>query len=202
MAKRNARSRKGIPKGNKRQRTRAKLLEAAAVVIGEKGLDRTSLEEVAARAGMSRGAIYGNFKNKEELFLAIAETRWKPIIPPQSPPGTTLKERMRSLGQAVVAAAPERRANAAGALSFYIYNLNHEEMRSRMVTTNAQIYRWGEERLLQAIPSSELPIPASQFVRVVHALTEGVLALRFLTPELISDETIVAAFEALAGKGE
>lgn len=199
MTKRKTKVRKGVPKGDKRQRTRAKLLDAAALVIGEKGLDRTSLEEVAARAGMTRGAIYGNFKNKEEMFLAIAETRWKPIIPPEAPPGASLQERMRSLGQAVLAAAPERRANAAGALSFYIYNLTHEEMRTRMVTINAQIYRWAEERLLQAIPPGELPMPASQFVRVVHAMTEGVLALRFLTPELISDEVIIAAFEALAG---
>lgn len=200
MPKRKAKSRKGAPKGDKRQRTRAKLLDAAALVIGEKGLDRTSLEEVAARAGMTRGAIYGNFKNKEEMFLAVAETRWKPIVPPQSPPGATLRERMRLLGEAVVAAAPERRANAAGALSFYIYALTHEEMRARMVTANAQIYQWAEERLLQAIPPSELPMPASQFVRVVHAMTEGILALRFLTPELISDEVIIAAFEALAGR--
>ena len=36
------------------QRTRAKLIEAAAEVIGEKGYDRASLEEIAARAGMTR----------------------------------------------------------------------------------------------------------------------------------------------------
>jgi AcrR family transcriptional regulator len=192
-------SRAGIPKGDKRNRTRAKLLDAAALVIGEKGLDRTSLEEVAARAGMTRGAIYGNFKNKEELFLGVAEIRWKPIIPPSLKSGATLKARMRALGEAVVAAVPERRANAVGALSFYIYALTHEDLRSRIAQMNAEIYRWAEERLLQAIPASKLPMPAAQFVRVVHAVTEGVLALRFLTPELISDEVVIAAFEALAG---
>ena len=202
MPSRIAKSRKGVPKGDKRQRTRARLIEAAALVIGEKGLERTSLEEVAARAGMTRGAFYGNFKNKEELFLAVAETRWKPIVPPQTPPGATLRERMRSLGEAVVAAVPERRANAAGALSFYIYSLAHEDLRSRLVTMNAQIYRLAEERLLDAVPATELPMPASRFVRVVHAVTEGVLALRCLTPELIPDDVIMAAFEALAGTRE
>ena len=40
-------------KGGKRDRTRASLIEAAAAVIGEKGFDRASLEEIAARAGMT-----------------------------------------------------------------------------------------------------------------------------------------------------
>lgn len=54
------------------------------------------------------------------------------------------------------------------------------------------------EGLLQIIPASELPMPVEHFVRVVHALTEGLMALRFLTPELFTDEVIIAAFEALA----
>jgi AcrR family transcriptional regulator len=74
-----------FPKGGKRDRTRAQLIEAAAQVIGEKGYDRVTLEEVAARAGMTRGAIYGNFKNREELILAVVGTRWQPIIPDWSP---------------------------------------------------------------------------------------------------------------------
>jgi hypothetical protein len=42
-----------------------------------------------------------------------------------------------------------------------------------------------------------LPLPAEQLVRVLHFTIEGYLMLRFLTPELIRDEDIVAAFEAL-----
>jgi len=69
-------------KGSKRLRTRARLVEAAALVIAEKGYERTSLEDVAVRAGMTRGAIYGNFRNKEDLFLAVVAARWQPIVPP------------------------------------------------------------------------------------------------------------------------
>jgi len=61
--------------GGKRARTSEKLISAAAAVIGEKGYDRATLEEIAARAGMTRGAVYGNFKNKEELFLALIASR-------------------------------------------------------------------------------------------------------------------------------
>ena len=186
-----------FPKGGKRDRTRAQLIEAAAQVIGEKGYDRVTLEEVAARAGMTRGAIYGNFKNREELILAVVGTRWQPIIPDWSPEAP-LKEQLRLLGEAVVAAVPARRAQAVGAYSFQQYALMHEELRAKLVEANAGIYRWAEQALLEVMPESLLPMPADQFVRVLHALTDGLLYLRFLTPELITDEVIIAAFEALA----
>ena len=32
------------------------------------------MEEVAKRAGMTTGAIYGNFKNRDELFIALGQT--------------------------------------------------------------------------------------------------------------------------------
>src|SRR5262245_48336786 len=90
----------GSGPSGKRARTRAALIEAAAAVIGEKGYDRTTLEDVAKRAGMSRGAIYGNFKDKEQLFLALVGTRWQPILP-EFEAGLGLREQLEVLGKAV-----------------------------------------------------------------------------------------------------
>jgi AcrR family transcriptional regulator len=184
-------------KGDKRDRTTAKLIEAASQVIAEKGFERTSLEEVAKRAGMTRGAIYGNFRSREDLLLAVAEKQWAPIAPVLKS-GGTLREQMRILGEAVVAAIPERQARSVGAASFVVYALAHEDLRTKLAKANAEIYGWAEEELSKFIPESELPMPLPQFVRVLHALTEGLLSLHFLTPELISNDVIVAAFEALA----
>jgi AcrR family transcriptional regulator len=189
-------SRKGIPKGDKRERTRARLLEAALEVIRQKGLFRTTFEDVAAKAGLSRGAIYGNFRNKDELFVALVEARWRPVAPLKH--GTTLKEHLRLVGETVVAAVPARRAQALGALSLQIYALSHEEVRSKIVELNADFYRRGAERLKQVLPPQDLPMPPDQFVCVLHALSDGLLSLRLLQPELITDEVIVKAFEALA----
>ncbi|HXD34320.1 MAG TPA: helix-turn-helix domain-containing protein [Pyrinomonadaceae bacterium] len=184
-------------KGDKRERTRAKLIEAATQIIKEKGYERTTLEEVARRAAMTRGAIYGNFRNREDLFLAVVETRWKPIVPAFEP-GASLKKQMRILGQAVVDAIPERQSGAIGALSFQLYALKHEAMRLRLVQGNEEIYRWAAQQMVQYVPEKKLPMSADEFVRVIHALIDGLVALRALSPELISDEVIVKAFEALA----
>src|ERR1700675_4137539 len=55
----------------RRQQTREYLLEAAARVFAEHGYHGASLDEVAAVAGFTKGAVYSNFKNKEDLFLAL-----------------------------------------------------------------------------------------------------------------------------------
>ncbi|MGO9127273.1 MAG: TetR family transcriptional regulator [Terriglobales bacterium] len=184
-------------KGNKRTRTRAALIEAAAVVIGEKGYDRAALEEIAARAGMTRGAVYGNFTNKEELFLALIGTRWKPIVPPLKP-GASLKRQMQILGKTVAKEAHARRGQAAAATAFQLYILTHEPMRSRLTRQNAVLYRRMAKELLKFIPAKELPMPAEKFVRVLDAMITGVLFTYFQTPKLITEDVILAAFEALA----
>ncbi len=191
----------GQPKGDKRERTRARLIEAAAEVIGERGFEETSLEEVARRMGMTRGAIYGNFRNRDELFLAVVETRWLPITP-QFAPGATYPERMRSLGEAIIQALPARRAAAIGAASFNAYALKHEAMRQRLVEANAETYRRMAAAIDAASAELDLPMPAQTFVRVLHAVIEGLVMLSNLTPELVTPDVVRAAFDGLARIGE
>jgi AcrR family transcriptional regulator len=188
---------KGRPKGDKRARTRAKLIQAAADVVREKGYERTTQDDIARRAGMTRGAVQGNFKDKDELFMAIAATRWAPIAPPLKP-GRSLAEHMRALAEAVMTALPDRTAAAVGFTSFQTYALTHEDLRLDVVKALAEIYRRSAENIAALVPESELPMPADTFVRVVHALTEGLTYQRFLTPELVTDDVIYAAFGALA----
>ena len=60
------------PVTRSRENTRARLLDAAAEVFAEVGLDGASVEEVCERAGFTRGAFYSNFESKDELFLMLA----------------------------------------------------------------------------------------------------------------------------------
>jgi AcrR family transcriptional regulator len=58
-----------------REDTRRRVLEAALAVFSEKGFSAASVEEIAARAGFTRGALYSNFADKEALFLALVDER-------------------------------------------------------------------------------------------------------------------------------
>jgi len=52
---------------------REKIIEAAIVSFAQTGFDRTKMEDIAKRLGLSKGTIYLYFRSKEELFLAICE---------------------------------------------------------------------------------------------------------------------------------
>jgi len=53
--------------------TRGRLLEAAARVYARRGFSGATLDEVAAEAGFTKGAVYGHFGSKENLLLALME---------------------------------------------------------------------------------------------------------------------------------
>jgi AcrR family transcriptional regulator len=57
------------------EETQSKVLSAAEAVFSEQGFEKTQLEEVAARAGYTRGAIYAHYASKEDLFLALMGQR-------------------------------------------------------------------------------------------------------------------------------
>jgi AcrR family transcriptional regulator len=191
------RSRTKYPEpGGKRARTRSALVEAAAALIAEQGMQELSLEAVAERAGMSRGAYYGNFKDRDELFMAVLESRWKPVKPVFKS-GASLREQMNILAQAVIASVPGRQAMAVRALEFQLYALKQPAMRARLAQYSAQAYHYAQAALLEVVPESDLPMPAPVFVRVLHCLMDGLLFERFQVPREITDEVIVAAFEAL-----
>lgn len=58
--------------------TRERLLDAATEVFCAEGVSRPSLTKVAERAGVTRGAVYGHFANKADLFEALCRRVWLP----------------------------------------------------------------------------------------------------------------------------
>ena len=60
-----------MKKAEQADKTRETIIAAAAVCFAEKGYSECSMRDIAARSGVSKGAIYGHFASKEELFRAI-----------------------------------------------------------------------------------------------------------------------------------
>jgi TetR/AcrR family transcriptional regulator, acrAB operon repressor len=54
-------------------KTREAVIDAAEAVFFENGVSRSTLEQIAARAGVTRGAVYWHFKDKAEIFKALQE---------------------------------------------------------------------------------------------------------------------------------
>ena len=59
----------------RRAMTRRHLLEAAAIVFARDGFHGATLDAIASYAGFTKGAVYSNFKSKDDLFLALLDDR-------------------------------------------------------------------------------------------------------------------------------
>jgi AcrR family transcriptional regulator len=67
-----------IPRPTRREKraaNRDRLLDAAASVFAQRGYHGATIEAIVDRSGLSNGALYYNFRNKEELFLALFDRR-------------------------------------------------------------------------------------------------------------------------------
>jgi AcrR family transcriptional regulator len=58
---------------SKATQTRASLVTAARSLFGEKGYAATSVEEIVRTAGVTKGALYHHFRDKDDLFRAVVE---------------------------------------------------------------------------------------------------------------------------------
>jgi AcrR family transcriptional regulator len=185
----------------KRARTRARLIEAALQVISERGFHRTNLDEIAARAGLTKGAVYDNFESKDALFLAVVAAGTRARIDqfawPKGREGT-VKERLRRLARAVLEDEPSALREAPLRAEFLLYTLTHEEMRARIAAFGPERFRFTEARILDLFAPEELPVAPDKFVILLEAMIPGLMFLRAQVPDICTDEAIYAAFEALA----
>lgn len=71
------------PKQERAARTRAHILKFAAELFSEQGYQRTSIADVAKRVGMTKGAVYFHFKDKDDIAIAVVEAhyqRWPMLL--------------------------------------------------------------------------------------------------------------------------
>jgi TetR/AcrR family acrAB operon transcriptional repressor len=62
------------------EKTRQDIIESARTVFHQCGVSRSTLEKIAKEAGVTRGAIYWHFKDKAELFFAMREDVFAPMV--------------------------------------------------------------------------------------------------------------------------
>jgi AcrR family transcriptional regulator len=60
--------------------TTAALLDAAAETFARRGFEATTMDEIAERVGLTKGALYYRYKSKEDLFIALLDERCRAYI--------------------------------------------------------------------------------------------------------------------------
>lgn len=82
------------------EQTRHKLLDAAEQLFLQRGVSRTSLNDIATAAGTTRGAIYWHFQDKADLFNAMMERVTLPLeqaLQSAAQPGTDAQPPLKAL---------------------------------------------------------------------------------------------------------
>jgi AcrR family transcriptional regulator len=188
----------------RRLRTRERLLAAAQDIISEVGFHRATLDDIAARAGLTKGAIYDNFSSKEQLFIAVVAAwmtgRSRQFAWPRGHAGS-LKLRLRQFAEAVIADAPAAQSEAPMRAQFFLYLLTHEEMRRCAAEVGVARRASMREAVQRFVAEEELPLPLDTFVLVLEALVSGLVFIRSVEPSTVTDEVIISIFESLAGVG-
>jgi len=184
------------PTGRKRQRTRAVLIDAALAVAEEKGFLAASLEEIAARAGMTKGAIYSNFSGKADLMGHAAERRTLRLTPEYAP-GTSLMGQMRALARTVLDALPRARGLERLNAEFQVYVLSEPELRERVAARHTAAF----DQLAEAVAreyGADLKMTPREFTVAAQSLAIGLIYQHQITPREVTEAVVTAAFEALA----
>jgi AcrR family transcriptional regulator len=192
---------KRLTRQEQQQRTRSRLMESAAKIFACKGMQQSSIDEVAEEAGYTKGAFYANFKSKEELFLAMLDERFAERIQASEQAFATDDESPPD--QARHAAADFARATRTDPeaerlfIEFANYALQNEDFRqellTRFSTLRARLAAIFERRM--ETYGIDAPVPVDSIVRMVIAMADGWALWRLLEPEAIDDELFASLME-------
>ena len=187
------------PDTRKRRETVKRLIDAADAVIAEKGFQRASLAEIAARAGLTKGAIYSNFESKERLFWAVLGRR-RLVVPFQGQLDRPMRENLRLTAQAFCANLKESRAHSALLAEFILYALSNENARQLWSEWYKGPFEAASPAVEAYLKAEGLP-PFRAFLTALQSMVLGLYIQHALTPDLLTDEVIIDALVSLAGRG-
>jgi AcrR family transcriptional regulator len=205
-----------LSRAERREQTRQELVTAAEACFVTRGFHATSVDQVAERAGYTKGAVYSNFASKEDLFFAVYERRVE----------QTLTEVVPSLRQAgaehafdwLATGTIERRDRDDSWLAvffeFWAHALRHPELRERFAAIHARFLEPLAEAVRALAEDRGLALPADvtagQVVLAWNAMEVGLGLERLTQPQAMDGvmarrlgwlllNAVLGAPEALAG---
>jgi AcrR family transcriptional regulator len=183
-------------RGDKRERTRAALIAAGWAVVDEKGFAAATLEEIARRAGMTRGAIYSNFPARSDLLLAMAGARGLKISRDFSGPGT-LKEQLRGFAEGLIETLPDARGTQGWHAELMVHIAADPALRANVAAGFAGLFDQMAAQFERRHAGS-LAIDARSLALAVQSLAMGFVYQAILSPQAVPPQAVIEAFEALA----
>ncbi len=154
----------------------AALLDAALDLFARQGFGATSIPDICARAGLTKGAFYSNFASKDELFLALLDRSWSrraARMRAALPASDTLAQALR--GRAELPALDVDRDWTLISMEFSLHAIRRPEVAELLVEHEARARAELAALLAAALEGAgRVPtVPIGDLARMVVAIAEG-----------------------------
>jgi AcrR family transcriptional regulator len=180
-----------LSRAERREQTRQELVSAAEACFVSQGFHASSVDQVAERAGYTKGAVYSNFAAKEDLFFAVYERRVEQVL-------TEVAPGLRQLGaerafDELAAGAMHRRDPDDGwravFFEFWAHVVRHPELRERFAAIHARFLEPLADAVRQLADDRGLTLPsdvtASQVAVAWNAMEVGLNLERLTQPQTV-----------------
>jgi AcrR family transcriptional regulator len=180
----------------KRELVRRRLLDAALKVFAERGFDTSNLDQVAAAAGLSKGAIYSNFTSKDDLFYTMMTEQV--LVRVESvrsalaarPTDVHQPQDLRDVGGLLTEAFTEQREWRLVFLDFWRRAVRDDDVRARFIA-HRRTMRDAIAAIVQQILGGDPPVgdfTIDDVVTVVLALSNGLAIEQYVDSSTVSDD--------------
>jgi len=192
--------------------TRGQLTKAAREVFAHDGFESARIEDIAAKAGKTRGAFYANFRDKEDVFFAIFEediARSQERVIEELSPGSTFKERLDVLARHLEELLRDKQRVLLN-LEFKLYVIRHPRKRKRLSELYSEMSLRCSMTKINTLFPELIGAPIEKRRRLtteVGAILDGLALNSFFNPEGLTCEQrrhylLVASQETLQAVGE
>jgi AcrR family transcriptional regulator len=197
-----------LSREEQKAQTRAKLIAAARKVFARRGYHAARLEEIAAEAGYTQGAIYASFEGKEALFLAVFDEH--------------VSDRLRASEDALATARTPAERVRAGAdewmaflradpdwyplfIEFWAYAVRRPELREKAAARFAAYPRASARQVEEVAREHGIELPGGAAERLgtaVVALADGLALMKLINPDSVPDELFGDVLAVLLAAGQ
>lgn len=169
--------------------TRQRILDAAAELFTERGVHGASLEQIAERAGYTRGALYGNFGDKHELVRSLLEQRTEREAAAVREWGSDFDTAAPRLRQWQHERAEHLREWTILRLELICYLLRTPDAPPSLRTRERRVRELIEAGVRANAPDADAPMLSL----IIHALEDGLLIQHLLDPRRIEADVVMDA---------
>lgn len=178
---------------------RAQIFEAALQVCAEKGYFNTRVDDIAQRAGLSKGALYHHFSSKQELFLALFKDMMEGFVAlmtqvmQQSP---SASEALRAAVRQFVEAFDQQAGLMRGMFDLYLLAVRKPDFRTQIMSYYEQMVEASAAVIQSGIDSGEFSadIDAREVAWIFFTSGDGLFMIHL---SLDDEERVIPRFEQL-----